>query len=42
MESEDVKDLITKLLVKDAKQRMSASKMIQHPWLKNNINNVTL
>ena len=39
--SEDAKDFITKLLVKDAKQRMSASELMQHPWLENN-NNITL
>ena len=39
--SEDAKDFITKLLVKDAKQRMSASELMQHPWLENN-NNATL
>ena len=40
--SEDAKDFITKLLVKDAKQRMSASELMQHPWLENNNNNTTL
>ena len=39
--SDDAKDFITKLLVKDAKQRMSASELMQHPWLENN-NNTSL
>ena len=34
--SGDAKDLITNLLVKDAKKRMSASDLMQHPWLLNN------
>ena len=34
--SGDAKDLITNLLVKDAKKRMSASDLMQHPWLQNN------
>ena len=37
----DTQDFITELLVKDAKQRMSASELMQHPWLENN-NNTTL
>ncbi len=36
--SGDAKDLITKLLVKDAKKRMSASELLKHPWLENNNN----
>jgi len=36
--SGDAKDLITKLLVKDAKKRMSASELMKHPWLENNNN----
>ncbi|XP_049823657.1 MAP kinase-interacting serine/threonine-protein kinase 1-like isoform X2 [Aethina tumida] len=33
--SEDAKDLISSLLVKRASQRISAEKVLQHPWLKN-------
>lgn len=28
------KDLITKLLVRDAKDRLSAAQVLQHPWVK--------
>lgn len=28
------KDLITKLLVQDAKDRLSAAQVLQHPWVK--------
>ena len=38
--SEDAKDFITKLLVKDAKQGMSASELVMHPWLDNNNNSM--
>ena len=34
--SEDAKDFITKLLVKEAKQRMSAFELMHYPWLENN------
>lgn len=27
------KDLISKLLVRDAKQRLSAAQVLQHPWV---------
>lgn len=27
------KDLISRLLVRDAKQRLSAAQVLQHPWL---------
>jgi len=33
--SSEAKDLISKLLVKNAKQRLSASDVLNHPWLKN-------
>ena len=36
--SGDAKDLITRLLVKDAKKRMSASELMKHTWLENNNN----
>ena len=36
--SDDAKDFISKLLVKEAKQRMSASELMQHPWLETNNN----
>ena len=32
----EAKDLVTKLLVKDAKKRMSAAEVMKHPWLENN------
>ena len=38
--SEDAKNFITKLLVKDAKQGMSASELVMHPWLENNNNSM--
>ncbi|XP_059545678.1 MAP kinase-interacting serine/threonine-protein kinase 1 isoform X6 [Myotis daubentonii] len=31
--SSDAKDLISKLLVRDAKQRLSAAQVLQHPWV---------
>ena len=37
--SADAKDFITKLLVKDAKQRMRAFELMQYPWLETNNNN---
>merc|ERR1712227_167300 len=37
--SVEAKDLITKLLVKDAKKRISAAEVIRHPWLETNNNN---
>ncbi|XP_076028609.1 MAP kinase-interacting serine/threonine-protein kinase 2-like isoform X1 [Oratosquilla oratoria] len=33
--SDEAKDLITKLLVKDAAQRLSAEMVLNHPWVKN-------
>lgn len=35
MISEEAKDLIKKLLVKDASQRLSADMVLRHPWVKN-------
>lgn len=32
--SSSAKDLISKLLVRDAKKRLSASQVLQHPWVK--------
>jgi len=37
--SPEAKDLITKLLVKNAKQRLSASDVLNHPWFNNNNTN---
>jgi len=37
--SSEAKDLITKLLVKNAKQRLSASDVLNHPWFNNNNTN---
>merc|ERR1712029_1180842 len=37
--SVEAKDLITKLLVKDAKKRISAAEVIRHPWLETNHGN---
>ncbi|XP_006634840.2 MAP kinase-interacting serine/threonine-protein kinase 1 [Lepisosteus oculatus] len=34
--SEGAKDLISKLLVRDAKQRLSAAQVLQHPWVQGN------
>lgn len=31
--SSSAKDLISKLLVRDAKSRLSASQVLQHPWV---------
>lgn len=31
--SSSAKDLISKLLVRDAKNRLSASQVLQHPWV---------
>lgn len=31
--SSSAKDLISKLLVRDAKKRLSASQVLQHPWV---------
>ncbi|XP_072853695.1 MAP kinase-interacting serine/threonine-protein kinase 1 isoform X2 [Pogona vitticeps] len=31
--SSDAKDLISKLLVRDAKERLSAAQVLQHPWV---------
>ncbi|XP_067323999.1 MAP kinase-interacting serine/threonine-protein kinase 1 isoform X3 [Anolis sagrei] len=31
--SDDAKDLISKLLVRDAKERLSAAQVLQHPWV---------
>lgn len=31
--SSEAKDLISKLLVRDAKQRLSAAQVLQHPWV---------
>lgn len=31
--SEDAKDLICKLLVKDAHRRISAAEVLKHPWI---------
>lgn len=31
--STEAKDLISKLLVRDAKQRLSAAQVLQHPWV---------
>lgn len=31
--SSSAKDLISKLLVRDAKHRLSASQVLQHPWV---------
>lgn len=31
--SASAKDLISKLLVRDAKNRLSASQVLQHPWV---------
>jgi len=31
--SEDAKDLISHLLVKDPRQRYSAEEVLQHPWI---------
>merc|ERR1712013_969293 len=40
--SAQAKDLIKRLLVKNAKQRLSARDVLRHEWLNNNNNNVTL
>lgn len=32
--SPGAKDLISKLLVRDAKDRLSAAQVLQHPWVK--------
>lgn len=32
--SESVKDLISKLLVKDPKERLRAEECMEHPWFK--------
>merc|ERR1739838_517600 len=37
--SPEAKDLISKLLVKNAKQRLSASDVLNHPWFSNNNTN---
>merc|ERR1712018_784743 len=37
--SEGAKDLITKLLVRDASQRLEASSMLSHPWITMNTGN---
>lgn len=37
--SPEAKDLISKLLVKNAKQRLSASDILNHPWFKNSNTN---
>merc|ERR1711887_253108 len=37
--SPEAKDLITKLLVKNAKQRLSAGDVLNHPWFNNNNTN---
>ncbi|MBN3298592.1 MKNK1 kinase, partial [Amia calva] len=34
--SQGAKDLISKLLVRDAKQRLSATQVLQHPWVQGN------
>uniref|UniRef100_A0ACB8F4C4 MAP kinase-interacting serine/threonine-protein kinase 1 n=1 Tax=Sphaerodactylus townsendi TaxID=933632 RepID=A0ACB8F4C4_9SAUR len=34
--SSDAKDLISKLLVRDAKERLSAAQVLQHPWVQGN------
>lgn len=31
--SSEAKDLVSKLLVRDAKQRLSADQVLQHPWV---------
>merc|ERR1712147_127245 len=40
--SPEAKDLIKRLLVKNAKQRLSARDVLRHDWLNSNNNNVTL
>lgn len=31
--SAEAKDLVSKLLMRDAKQRLSAAQVLQHPWV---------
>jgi serine/threonine protein kinase len=41
--SNDAKDLVTKLLVKDPKKRITADQLLKHPWILNHVqNNVTV
>jgi len=40
--SEEAKDLICKLLVKDARRRLSAEMVLSHPWLKTGGSSATL
>ncbi|KAF4086319.1 hypothetical protein AMELA_G00105500 [Ameiurus melas] len=39
--SSEAKDLISKLLVRDAKQRLSAEQVLQHPWVQGRSQNRT-